>query len=89
MKTILQAFIASLIVHIIYISGMMLVGFIKTKNYQPDIAGAWGNIEMLQNEVAIGYTYSPVFYLFSILGLTVVCGIVLFLYRRFIRLKGN
>ncbi|WP_042150516.1 membrane protein [Paucisalibacillus sp. EB02] len=85
MKTMLQAFFASIFIHIIYIGGMILVGFIKTKNYQPDIAGAWENVEMLQNEVAIGYVYSPIIYLFSIIGLTVICGIIILLYKNFFK----
>lgn len=50
MKIIIQAFIGSIIIHIIYIVGMMLDGYIKTRNYKPDISSAWEKVETLQSE---------------------------------------
>lgn len=81
MKIILQAFISSIIIHIIYIVGMMLVGYIKTRNYKPDIASAWDKVETLQSEVVFGKVNSPFLYLFTFIGVTVMCGIIIFSYK--------
>ncbi|MED3987073.1 hypothetical protein P4646_23900 [Peribacillus simplex] len=53
MKVVLQAIIGSISIHVIYVVVMMLVGYIKTKNYKPDVESAWDNVETLQNEVEI------------------------------------
>lgn len=82
MKIMLQSFIGSIIIHFIYFITIMLVGYIKTKYYKPDIAGAWDKVETLQNEVAFGYVISPYFYLLSIVGVTIICGIIIFSYKK-------
>ncbi|QUW23085.1 hypothetical protein JSQ81_05825 [Sporosarcina sp. Marseille-Q4063] len=37
MRLVLQAFIGSIVIHVVYFVGMMLVGYIKTRNYKPEI----------------------------------------------------
>ncbi|MBA9028842.1 hypothetical protein [Peribacillus huizhouensis] len=65
MKIILQAFIGSVIIHLVYIVCTMVVGYVKTKYYKPDIASKWDKVDYLQNEVAFGMVISPLFYVFS------------------------
>lgn len=84
MKVILQAFFCSIIIHIIYIVGMMLVSYIKTRNYKPDIASALDRAETLQSEVAFGKVNSPILYLYTFIGVTVICGIIIFSYNAII-----
>jgi hypothetical protein len=82
MKVIFQAFIGSIVIHIIYIVGMMLVSYIKTRNYKPDITGAWDKVETLQSEVVFGKVNSPLLYLFTFIGVTVICRIIIFSYKK-------
>ncbi|PUB08195.1 menaquinol-cytochrome c reductase cytochrome b subunit [Paenisporosarcina sp. OV554] len=72
---------SSIAVHVVYIVGMVLVGYIKTKNYKPDIASAWDEVETLRKEVVFVKVNSPFLYLFSFLGVAVICGIIIFSYR--------
>jgi hypothetical protein len=81
MKVVLQAFICSIAIHIVYLVGMMLVSFFKTRNYKPDLANAWDNVETLQSEVVFGNVNSPLIYLFTIIGVTVICGFIIFFYQ--------
>ena len=48
MKTVIQSLVISFVIHLIYIVGTMVVGYIKTSNYKPDIENNWGNIKTLQ-----------------------------------------
>ncbi|MFC9601838.1 hypothetical protein ACFTQL_29550 [Peribacillus butanolivorans] len=82
MKVVLQAIIGSISIHVIYVVVMMLVGYIKTKNYKPDIENAWDKVETLQNEVEIVSVTSPHFYVLSFLGVAVICGIVILSYEK-------
>ncbi|MCM3412695.1 hypothetical protein M3676_22305 [Metabacillus litoralis] len=61
---------------------MMLVGYIKTRNYKPDISSAWDKVETLQSEVDFGKANSPFLYLFTFIGVTVICGIIIFSYKK-------
>lgn len=78
MRVVLQAIIGSILIHVIYIVGMMLVGYIKTKNYKPDISSVWDRVDTLEKEVVIvGKVTPPYFYVLSFVGVAVICGIVL------------
>jgi len=81
-KTVLQAFIGSIVIHIVYIVGMVLVSYIKTRNYKPDIESSWDKVEALQNEVAFGKVNSPSLYLLTFIGVTLVCGIIILVYKK-------
>ena len=82
LKIIIQALIGSIIIHVTYIFGTLLIGYIKTKFYKPDISTSWDNVEILQNEVAFGRVISPYFALLSFVGVAVICGIILFIYKK-------
>ncbi|MDO7486499.1 hypothetical protein Q5O89_12975 [Peribacillus frigoritolerans] len=82
MKVVLQAIIGSISIHVIYVVVMMLVGYIKTKNYKPDIESAWDIVETLQNKVEFGSVTPPHYYVLSFLGVSVICGIVILSYEK-------
>jgi hypothetical protein len=82
MKVVLQAIIGSIVIHVIYIVGMVLVGYIKTRNYKPDIAVASDKVEILQNEVVLGKVISPGFVFLTFVGVAVICGFIIFLYKK-------
>ncbi|WP_285767418.1 hypothetical protein [Peribacillus sp. SI8-4] len=82
MKVVLQAIIGSFSIHVIYAVVMMLVGYMKTKNYKPDIESAWDKAATLQNEVEFVSVTPPYFYALSFLVVFVICGIVILSYEK-------
>ena len=78
MRLVLQAFLGSITIHLVYLVGLMLVGYIKTRNYKPDISSAWDNLETLQNEVVFSKSNTPFLYLFTFVGVAVIFGIIIF-----------
>ena len=72
MKLALQAFRVSIAIHIVYFVGMMLVGYIKTRNYKPDFTSNWDNVANLQSEVVFGMAHSPFLYLITFVGVAVI-----------------
>jgi menaquinol-cytochrome c reductase cytochrome b subunit len=56
----------------------MVIGYIKTKRYVPDIDSAWERIDKLQNEVKFERTVSPAVYLISFVGVTIISGLIIF-----------
>lgn len=81
MKLVFQAIICSVIIHIVYIAGIILVGYIKTKNYVPDIASNYENVMYLQNEVTFGVIFSPFYFVLTFVGVTAICGLILFFFK--------
>ncbi|MGY3312884.1 hypothetical protein ACV242_001380 [Peribacillus simplex] len=83
MKLVLQAFIGSIALHVLYIVSLMLVSMIKTKNYKPDIVSAWDKVDTLQKEVEIvGKVIPPYFYVLSFVGVAAICGIIILMYSK-------
>lgn len=82
MKLFKQAAACSIAIHVIYFLGVLLIGYIKTMNYTPDIEGSWKSVNTLQNEVAFGVAGSPFLFIFTFIGITVFCEMVIVLYRR-------
>ncbi|WP_226678185.1 hypothetical protein [Mesobacillus jeotgali] len=82
MKLFIQAAIGSIAIHVIYFVGILLIGYIKTMNYTPDIEDSWESVDTLQNGVAFGMTGSPFFFLFTFIGVTLFCEMVIVLYRK-------
>ncbi|WHX42655.1 hypothetical protein QNH36_11220 [Mesobacillus sp. AQ2] len=85
MKLFLQATSVSFIIHLLYLAGGMLVGYIKTRNYEPNVAGAWDQTDILQTQVTFGYTGSPFMFLFTFLAVALVSGIIISSYKKFTR----
>ncbi|GAM15088.1 membrane protein [Mesobacillus selenatarsenatis] len=88
MKLFMQAAAWSIALHIIYFLSMFGIGYIKTINYTPDIEGSWESVDTLQNEVAFGMTGSPFFFIFTFIGMTFFCEMVIVLYRKVKRAQG-
>ncbi len=82
MRLVLQAFIGSIAIHIVYLIGMMLDSYIKTRNYKPDMTSGWDSVEKLQSEVVFGIANFPILYLFTFVGVALICGIILFSYKK-------
>ncbi|WP_409303094.1 hypothetical protein [Peribacillus sp. SCS-155] len=77
MKITVQSLVISFVIHLIYIVGTLIVGYIKTRNYKPDIANKWEKVETLQNEVAFGVVGSPLFFLFTFIGVALICRLII------------
>ncbi len=84
LKTIIQSLFISFVIHLIYIVGTIVVGYVQTRNYKPDIENEWENIELIQNEVAFGMVGSPLFFLFTFIGAAIICGLIIISYRKIV-----
>ncbi|GHH98784.1 hypothetical protein [Neobacillus kokaensis] len=82
MKLVLQACIGAVIIHLIYLVSTILIGYIKTKYYEPDVANKWETVHTLQNKAAFGSSISPLFFLLTLAGTAMVCGVILIFYKR-------
>lgn len=56
-KTIIQAIIFSIIIHVLILGFPIAKGYLLTKFHNPSKVNAYGNVHMLQNEVAFGGVY--------------------------------
>lgn len=85
LKNLVLALIGSFVIHMIYILSPILIGYVKTILYKPDLTSAQDNVEYLQNEVAFGgiITDGSGFLLISYLFVTMVCGFSIILYKKF------
>lgn len=83
MKLVIQAFIVSIVIHLVYIFGSIGIGYIKTKFHKPEISGEWGEVDYLQNKVSFGMVGSPFFLVFTLLGIALICGVLIYLYKNF------
>ena len=72
MKLVLQAFRFSIAIHIVYFVGMMLFGYIQTRNYKADFTSKWDNVETLQSKVDFSVAQSPFLYLITFVGVAVI-----------------
>lgn len=82
MKLFIQAISASVVIHFLYFAGVLLVGYIKSNNYQPDVTGARNQVDTLQTQVAFGYTGSPFLFLFTFLEVALIIGMILFSFKK-------
>ncbi|MFC0562167.1 hypothetical protein [Halalkalibacter alkalisediminis] len=87
MKTIIKSLGVSCVIHLIYIFGTFIVGYIKTRNYKPDIVNKWEKVETLQNEVAFGVVVSPLFFLITFIGVALICGLIIISYEKIVGSK--
>ena len=83
LKTVKQSLVVSFLIHLVYIGGAFIKGYIETKNYQPNLGSQWENTEILQSEVALGVSGSPIFYLFSFIGVALLCEITFIMYKKY------
>ena len=83
MKLVIQAFIASIVIHLVYIFCSIGIGYIKTKFHKSNILGEWEKMDDLQNEVSFGMVGSPFFSVFTLVGIALICGVVIYLNKNF------
>ncbi|NGY80847.1 hypothetical protein F6Y03_00870 [Bacillus megaterium] len=81
MKTMIQAFAISLVAHVVYIAATISLGYWKTKMYQPDIASAWESVDQLSNEVVFGQGTTDCLRVWSLIGVTMISAVVLYVYK--------
>ncbi|QOY36777.1 hypothetical protein AWH56_003740 [Anaerobacillus isosaccharinicus] len=88
MKLLLRSVIFSLLVHVIYIAGILIHGWYLTINYVPDIINEYENVTYLQNEVAFGYVIDiePIYFVISFLLVALLGAVLIDLFNR-IRLR--
>ncbi|MBS4196609.1 hypothetical protein [Lederbergia citri] len=79
MKILIQAILASLALHLIYFGGSILYGYFLTKNYTPNIKNSVG----LDSKVAFGYVVDPLFFVFTFMGIALICGILIFFLKKY------
>ncbi|MGG0642991.1 hypothetical protein ABE021_03440 [Sporosarcina gallistercoris] len=90
MKIIAQAVSASFLIHIIYIFGTLLLGFIQTLIYRPNIETAWRQLDNLQSQVVFGASFSPYIVLLSFVTIAFFCWfILLFIQKKSSRIAGE
>lgn len=82
MKILPRALLYALVIHIVYLLSMMFYGLMKTIMYTPDIDHAWNGTNSFQGGVTFGFILSPVYYVLSYLVVTVLLGVVLWVYQR-------
>lgn len=80
-KTILQAIIFSIVIHVLIIGFPIAKGYVMTKYYNPSIANHYDNVHVLQNEVAFGIVYNSGGAVLLILSFLV--GVVCFMIGKF------
>jgi|HigsolmetaAR203D_1030402.scaffolds.fasta_scaffold00147_20 menaquinol-cytochrome c reductase cytochrome b subunit len=77
MRTIVLSVIISLVMHVIFFAGAAAVGYFKSKQYEPDIASRWENIEPLQQEAAFGFSVNPLLLLVTFIGVAILSGAII------------
>lgn len=82
MKLVFQAIISSLILHFVFLGGILLFGIIQKRNQLPDIAASYENVTMLQSETAFGMVISPVYIFLSFTAAAVISGLFIFLLNK-------
>jgi hypothetical protein len=82
LKVIIQAILCSITIHIVYFISTMIIGYIRTKRYVPDMDAAWNNVEKLPNRISFGVTISPALYFLSLVIVALLCGLIIFLSKR-------
>ncbi|MHA6260049.1 hypothetical protein ACXYMX_09040 [Sporosarcina sp. CAU 1771] len=83
MKLVIQAFIVSIVIHLVYIFGSIGIGYIKTKFYKPQISGEWERVDYLQNEVSFGMVDPPFYLVFTLFGIALIYGVIIYLNKNF------
>ncbi|QTD41855.1 hypothetical protein [Sporosarcina sp. Te-1] len=82
MRIIFESIVVALAIHAIYFIGIMLFGWLQTKQYTPHMESSWNHVEGIENQVAFGTTATPTFFLFSFLGVALLFGLFRFAHNR-------
>lgn len=90
MKIIAQAVAASFLIHVIYLFGTLLLGFIQTLIFRPNIETAWRQLDNLQSQVVFGASISPFIVVFSFVTISFFCWFfLLFIQKKSNRIVGE
>jgi hypothetical protein len=60
----------------------MIIGYIRTKRYVPDMEAAWNNVENLPIQISFGAKITPAFYFLTLFIVALLCGLIIFLSKR-------
>lgn len=85
MRILIQASLLSALVHGIFFGGPILIGLVQASFYKPDFIKDFESVYYLQKEVAFGMIITPLGYVslvISFLGVTLMMGLFLTLYKR-------
>ncbi|MFN4214754.1 hypothetical protein [Exiguobacterium sp.] len=77
MKLLTRAAFISAALHLVYVIATFGIGFIRTLTYEPDIIAETNNVVVLQDEVVIVTTGSPLFYVYTFFGITILAALLL------------
>lgn len=62
----------------------MGIGYIKTLSFQSEPLNDYGQLVYLQSKTTIGLSLSPMLLGISLIGLAIICGVFIKLYKQFI-----
>ncbi|ANU11019.1 hypothetical protein A1A1_07739 [Planococcus antarcticus DSM 14505] len=82
MKYVWQSLLGAVVIHILYFSAGMAVGYVKTITYKPNFSNVWENAENLPSTVEFVYATSPVLYVVTFLATAIVCNLLLVGYKK-------
>ncbi|KOO51319.1 hypothetical protein AMD00_02150 [Viridibacillus arvi] len=86
MKTIIQAFFCSLLIHIIFFSYTFGWGYIKAKFYKSNITNEYDPVVQTNVVFAfIGYGSPLVFLGIWFIGITILCAFIIILIKKYIK----
>ena len=87
MKLIIQSIIGAIIIHLVYLAGTIVVGYITTIFYTPSIEDDQ-NITYLKNEVAFGYVNTMPYYVYylSFIFAALISALIITLFKQ-VRVK--
>lgn len=79
MRIMLHALGGSLFVHIVYMGIMMTIGWVKTKQYEPQFP-----LEdtVLQSEISFGFVGNPLYFLMTYIGSAYILAVIFIIRKR-------
>lgn len=87
MKYVGMGLLFSLGLYLIYLVGTVIVGFVKMWNYTPEMDKNIGNVQLLDQGIALGITGSPIFFIITFLGMALLFTLIIYSYQKLN--KGN
>jgi hypothetical protein len=60
----------------------MLIGYIKTKRYVPDLEAPLNKIEYLENNVTFATSIHPANYVLSLAGVAMICYLLIIVFKK-------
>ncbi|UOE94549.1 hypothetical protein [Alkalihalobacillus sp. LMS39] len=82
MKVLVQGAIFSVIVHFVFVVSTLAYGFLVTMFHKPEVINEYNEVSYLQNEVAFGVTYQPIYFVVSFIVITLIGAILIKLIKK-------